>query len=40
MRRIPHDYRVGDKVLYCGDSLSTCIEDQYDGPYNKQAATF
>lgn len=33
MRRIPHDYRVGDKVLYRGDSLSKFSEDQYDGPY-------
>jgi tRNA A37 threonylcarbamoyladenosine synthetase subunit TsaC/SUA5/YrdC len=33
MKRIPHDYRVGDKVLYRGDSLSKFSEDQYDGPY-------
>ena len=33
MRRIPHDYRIGDKVLYRGDSLSKFSEDQYDGPY-------
>jgi hypothetical protein len=33
MKRIPHEYRVGDKVLYRVDSLSKFSENQYDGPY-------
>jgi protein associated with RNAse G/E len=32
-KRIPHEYRVGDKVLYRVDSLSKYSENQYDGPY-------
>jgi hypothetical protein len=32
-KRIPHQYRVGDKVLYRVDSLSKYSENPYDGPY-------
>lgn len=31
--RIPHWYRVGDKVLYRVDSMSKYSENPYDGPY-------
>jgi len=32
-KRISHQYRVGDKVLYRVDSLSKYSENPYDGPY-------
>ncbi len=32
-KRIFHQYRVGDKVLYRVDSLSKYSENPYDGPY-------
>ena len=33
--RIPHHYKVGDKVLYCIDSLSKYSGNLYEGPYDK-----
>ena len=32
-KRIPHQYQVGDTVLYRIDSLSKYSENPYDGPY-------
>jgi hypothetical protein len=32
-KRIPHCYKVGDKVLYHIDSLSKYSENPYEGPY-------
>jgi len=31
--RIPHDYKVGDEVLYRNDYLAKYSQDPYDGPY-------
>ena len=32
-KRIPHNYRVGDKVLYRVEWVSKYNENPYDGPY-------
>jgi transposase InsO family protein len=32
-KRIPHHYKVGDKVLYRIDTLSKYSENPYEGPY-------
>ena len=32
-KRIPHDYKVGEKVLYRADPSSKFGADAYEGPY-------